>query len=324
MNTIYSVIILLSTFLYPLLSQATIPLKGYLIAEKDCPALHSIKKGTNPENVHLTPGMAYEVTGKNKPNETHYLIKIEQQPALRWVAHSCGKLLTDCQEKSATQLTEAASTDKQAYLLAISWQPAFCETHREKIECIQQTEERYDAHHLTLHGLWPQPRNNVYCNVNSEHKNLDQQGNWASLPVLELNESTRAQLSKVMPGVASHLQRHEWIKHGSCYSETPETYYQHSLALLEQINQSPVRQFLQAHIGQRVTADAIRTLFNQTFGEQAGNKVDIRCRQGMITELWIHLQGEITATTPLRDLLSQAESTPLSCQSGLIDPVGFD
>lgn len=75
--------LILTTIFWPLTGQATIPLDGYFIAQDNCPALHSIRKGTNPGNVTLSKGMAYEVTGKNKPNETHYLVKIEGQEPSR-------------------------------------------------------------------------------------------------------------------------------------------------------------------------------------------------------------------------------------------------
>src|SRR3546814_10932851 len=51
------------------------------------------------------------------------------------------------------------------FVLAVSWQPAFCETRPAKPECVTQDEDRFDASHFALHGLWPQPRGNVYCGV---------------------------------------------------------------------------------------------------------------------------------------------------------------
>jgi len=48
-----------------------------------------------------------------------------------------------------------------------------------------------------------------------------------------------------MPGVESLLHRHEWYKHGTCYnpqSDRPEEeYFEESLALLKQINNSSVQ-----------------------------------------------------------------------------------
>ena len=50
-------------------------------------------------------------------------------------------------------------------VLAISWQAGFCETRPRLPECRSQTNKRYDANHFALHGLWPQPGNLAYCDV---------------------------------------------------------------------------------------------------------------------------------------------------------------
>lgn len=313
---------LAAAFLYPTTGQATIPIDGYFIAQDNCPAVHSIKKGTNPGDITLSKGIAYEVMGKNKPNETHYLIKIEDKEKLqRWVSASCGKLLVDCQQKTATDPTKPAVSPD--YLLAISWQPAFCQTHQQKPECASQTLDRYDATHLSLHGLWPQPENHAYCNVSDHDKTIDRQSHWNLLPAVNLTEQTFEHLTIAMPGVASYLERHEWIKHGTCYSDSAEIYYQHTLALLEQINDSSVRDFIEENVGKTVTTEAIRAQFDKSFGERAGSKVNIKCDKGMITELWINLKGRIENDTSLGQLLKEAESVKGSCEKGIIDPVGF-
>lgn len=321
-------------FLSPITGHTTISLEGYFIAQDNCPALHSIRKGTNPGNITLSKGIAYEVIGKNKPDETHYLVKIEAKESLqRWVAVSCGKLLIDCQQKTVTDNStkpEKNATDDSTqsavssdYLLAISWQPAFCQTHQQKPECASQTVDRYDATHLSLHGLWPQPESRAYCKVSNQDKTADKQSRWHLLPAVELTEPTLEKLTIAMPGVASHLERHEWIKHGTCYGDSAEVYYQHALALLEQLNDSSVRNFIEENVGKTVTAAAIRAQFDESFGKGTGGKVNIKCNQGMITELWINLTGQIGNTTPLSELLKNAESVKASCEHGIIDPVGF-
>lgn len=319
----YLLLILLA---WPLAGQATIPLEGYFIAQDNCPAFHSIRKSTNPGNITLTPKMAYEVTGKNKPNATHYLIKIEDEdkPLQRWVSISCGQLLLDCKQVQQTQLPDTSSDSQTpAYLLAVSWQPAFCQTHQQKDECRTQTEERFDAKYLSLHGLWPQPRNNTYCGVSSKNKSIDRNKHWNLLPSLQLSNALFDDLLAVMPGVASYLQRHEWIKHGTCYSDSPETYYQDSLDLMNQLNDSFVRDFIVEHIGEKVTTAAIRQKFDESFGQNAGSKVNVRCEKGMVQELWINLQGNISKDTPLSQLLKKADVAQTDCNGGLIDPVGF-
>ena len=39
-------------------------------------------------------------------------------------------------------------------VLAVSWQPGFCETRPRLPECRSQKKSRYDATHFALHGLW--------------------------------------------------------------------------------------------------------------------------------------------------------------------------
>ncbi|MFM8445148.1 MAG: hypothetical protein ACKN9W_17645, partial [Methylococcus sp.] len=67
-------------------------------------------------------------------------------------------------------------------LLALSWQPAFCERQAAKPECRDQTAGRFDADHLSLHGLWPQPQGLEDCQVDARNRALDQRGNWMNLP----------------------------------------------------------------------------------------------------------------------------------------------
>lgn len=320
-------------------SHATVPLDGYFIAEQDCPAFSSIKKKKNPGGIELVPERAYTVIGKNKSAATHYLLRLKNaNPRDRWVAVSCGKLLTDCNSSSggtgggggAGGGTGSGNGGGQGggeangseYMLAVSWQPAFCQTHRTKVECETQTDDRFDASHLTLHGLWPQPRNNVYCGVSNVHKRLDGNKAWSQLPALGLTNSTLADLAVTMPGVASFLQRHEWFKHGSCYG-TPEEYYLDSLVLMDQLNDSAVRDLFAGNVGQTITAKQIRDSFDQAFGDGSGNKVMIDCTNGMITELQISLKGAIGTDTKLDDLLAAGAPINTGCRSGRVDPVGF-
>ena len=65
---------------------AQIAMTGDFKAAKACPALQSIRKGTNPGDVMLEPGHSYSLIGKNKPDATHYLVAIDgAEPRERWV-----------------------------------------------------------------------------------------------------------------------------------------------------------------------------------------------------------------------------------------------
>ena len=71
---------------------AQIAMTGDFKAAKACPALQSIRKGTNPGDVMLQPGHSYSLIGKNKPDATHYLVAIDgAEPRERWVEVGCGE-----------------------------------------------------------------------------------------------------------------------------------------------------------------------------------------------------------------------------------------
>lgn len=317
---------------------ATVPLDGYFIANQSCPALSSIRKNKNPGNIHLEADKAYVVVGKNKTDASHYYLKIKgASPERRWVTVSCGTLLTDCRKQAAAEPVEPVTPTPDTpqppviptpaaaaeYVLAASWQPAFCQTHQYKAECEDQTGDRYDATNFALHGLWPQPRGNDYCGVSNADRGLDRNKAWSQLPMLPLTSETRADLAVIMPGMASYLQRHEWIKHGTCYGTPADTYFRHAMALMDQLNDSVVRDLFADNIGRSVTATHIRQKFDQAFGQGTGNKVKIKCSSGMITELQIQLKGQVGDNVSLAGLLSAADNTSQDCSSGNVDAAGF-
>ncbi len=298
---------------------ALITLNDQFVAGQACEALESIRRGTNSGDIRLTPQETYPVIGKNRDNASHYLLRIEDaEPSERWVSVQCGQLLGS---------SAPVNPVNQDYLLALSWQPSFCETKPDKSECKSQTAQRFDATNLVLHGLWPQK---VYCNVSPEIKDLDKPKTWSKLPPIDLSEETRNALAVKMPGFASDLHLHEWYKHGTCYSDSPEEYYQESIALLDQINDSSVRNLFTENIGNFLSSTEIRDQFDEAFNEGAGSKVQVQCatddedRDRMVVELQINLKGDIQLDTPIENLLKAGKTVSSGCPLGEIDPAGFD
>ncbi|QSJ19917.1 hypothetical protein JYQ62_15120 [Nostoc sp. UHCC 0702] len=299
---------------------AFITLNAQFVAGEACEAPESIRNGTNPGNIRLTPQKTYPVIGKNRDNASYYLLRIEEaQPFARWVSVQCGQLLG------------SRASVNQAYLLALSWQPSFCETKPSKPECQSQTAQRFDATNLALHGLWPQPRNNIYCNVSKEIERLDKDNQWSQLPPINLSEQTRNALAVKMPGFASNLHLHEWYKHGTCYSESPEEYFQESIALLDQVNNSSVRDLFARNIGNFLSSEEIRNQFDQAFFDGGGSKVQVQCQRdidedknNMVVELQINLGGDIQPDTAIETLLRDGQTVPAGCTRGEIDPAGFN
>ncbi len=224
---------------------------------------------------------------------------------------------------SAPAQSSPAGSDRETHLLALSWETAFCETRPGKPECRGETIGSPEARELSLHGLWPQPEGVAYCHVADDLAALDRQGRWDQLPEPAMTPATRARLAAVMPGVQSLLERHEWIKHGTCFGATADAYFNRAADLVEQVNGSKLGALLAADAGKTVTSADLLAAFDQSFGAGAGAAVVIKCQSGgggsEISEIDISLTGDVTGTSPLGRLLhAQAKS---SCASGrLVQP----
>lgn len=302
------------------------PADGMFTATAACPALQSIRNGTNPGAVMTRPGTAYRITEVNNLGApTHYRVEIPgASPPDRWVEIACGS-------DGAADADAEAEAGPGSYLLAASWQPGFCETQPDRRECRNQQQDRFDASHFALHGLWPQPRSKEYCGVSRRDIESDQTA-WRLLPELPLSAATRRELEKVMPGTASLLDRHEWLVHGTCYEESAESYFSESLALMARLNASAVRDFFTANLGRAVTPAQIREAADKAFGRGAGNRISVECKteqdgdRVVLTELQIALYGAIDETSDLGELIRAARpigSNAGQCPRVVIDKAGL-
>lgn len=332
------------------IARAEVPLNGYFIARAACPAVRSIRTGVNPGDIATEVDRAYTLFSKNKPAASHFLVQVAgANPERRWVAVSCGEHVVPADGSMVVAegggdtppiggstgpapvsppVSPPSSMPAPSFVLAASWQPAFCETRPGKVECRNQTADRFDVTHFALHGLWPQPRGNDYCGVSSADKSADKAGRWDDLPAVDITAETRVELDRVMPGTQSNLQRHEYTKHGTCYPEgSAENYYLASLLLMQQLNASAVQELFASNIGATIDAGQIQAAFDEAFGPDAGRRVRISCTNDggrrVITELQISLRGTITEETRIEDLLANAGAANTGCASGVVDAVGL-
>jgi ribonuclease T2 len=312
-------------------ASAQVPMSGTLAATQPCPAYQSIRNQTNPGEVTIEPGRSYQITGKNKEAATHYQILIDgASPRQRWVGVSCG----DVNAAAGAPTGGAAATDaggapptgasgaRATHVLALGWEPAFCLGHEDKAECANETAQSFDASHLSLHGLWPQPRGKAYCNVSKDLVQADHDHDWASLPEPDLTDATKARLAAVMPGFQSGLERHEWIVHGTCFGATPDSYFNRAADLVEQVNASAVRDLFTQNVRGSLSSDAIRAAFDRAFGAGAGERVTVSCQgrgqERAIGELVIALSGDVAGSGPIGDLILAAAPAPQGCPSGAV------
>jgi ribonuclease T2 len=306
------------------------PGSGYFIAKRACEATQSIRGNDGAAPATLTVDRAYRFVAGNKEPPSHYLIEVpDASPSRRWVDRACGERVAAMEEgkPGADAAAAGGSGVSTRNILAISWQPAFCEGLPNKPECRSQTADRPDAARFSLHGLWPQPRSRQYCGAAADLKNKDKSPDWKDLPAPELSEDTRRRLETAMPGTQSFLERHEWARHGTCYGESANDYFGETLALLDAVNASPVAKLFEERIGRQVTAEAIRGAFDQAFGKGAGERVRIACRNDgdrrLVDELTIGLTGRIGGTPDIGALLAAARPTKAGCPGGVVDAAGL-
>jgi ribonuclease T2 len=342
-------------------ARADVTMTGTFTAAQTCPAYQSVRWFNNAGGVDVAPGQAYPVVAKNKPDVTHYRIVVAgAKPQERWVWAACGTYTaaglsvpgaatvpaggapsaptppqavpspTTIQPPPvalapAPAVTRAppAKGTRATHVLAMGWEPAFCAKHQDKTECRELTSTSFGATHLSLHGLWPQPRGTQYCNVAPDIKQRDQNHDWSSLPEPQMSAATLQRLSAVMPGVKSNLQRHEWIVHGTCHGSSADAYFARASDFAEAVNASKVSNTFAAAAGRYLSAAAIRTAFDEAFGPGAGARVAVSCNgrgaARKVTELVIHLAGDVAGSAPLGELMRSADAIPQGCPGGLIE-----
>ena len=91
------------------------------------------------------------------------------------------------------------------YTLAASWSPEFCRGDRASMQC----SGRQGRFGFVLHGLWPEAR-------------FGPAPQWCAGPRQLSPEVIRGNLCMTP---APSLLAHEWAKHGSCMTRTPQAYF---------------------------------------------------------------------------------------------------
>lgn len=340
MRLILSVVVVTLSCIEPV--SAFKPLRGFVISTDTCEAYQSKNSLNNPGSVKLQERVAYKLLGSNTVGGDYFHIVVPDAPVTsnRWVATKCGIHVVEAESSSSDeapitmgepQTAAAHPAESTDNVLALSWQPAFCEQRPEKSECVNLNEGRLPvaATLLSIHGLWAQPKDKLYCSVSAQIKHFDTTEQWHKLPEPKLSDRTRRWLAEAMPGSASLLHRHEWIKHGTCHfgAGGAEEYFIDALRVTQAINQSVIGAYFQDHVGSFIQTTEIRKLFDNAFGVGAGDRVQFHCTSDsgriLLQELKISLQGVINQASRVSDLMLAAEPVTIGCPHGFIDPAGL-
>ena len=161
-----------------------------------------------------------------------------------------------------------AVASSSSSLLVVTWAPSLCKVEPANSGCrsghvagLGQT--------FVLHGLWPQPSTEQYCDV--PKRTADRDRTPVSLPT-DLQKSLQAMMSD-----SALMTTHEWYAHGTCSGVTPPEYFALAAGLAEQAGEvlSPI--FGQA-AGRQVSSRSVREAFDARFGAGAGKRVSLTCK----------------------------------------------
>ncbi|WP_257457548.1 ribonuclease T2 family protein [Archangium lipolyticum] len=319
---------------------ASVPVSGTLQAERDCEAFVSKKKKSNPDKAHLEPGDAYVILEVNRPNQPDWFrVRVEDaNPPERWVEASCGRQTLSGVSpgvEGPTQPEAPIDADdpslcrtaglQDSFKLALSWQPAFCESHRSKKECAVNFPATFQSSgNFTLHGLWP---NREACGINYGNcENRRKPREFCDYPDLGLNPEVAKQLSQVMPGTASCLERHEWFKHGTCQVDWDiDQYYEVAMDLVRQFNGSGINKYMAENMGKQVAMEDFLKQVDTALGAEARSRLQLSCAGGKLTDVFISLPPQIEPGASLSELIGMAPPDFRSkCPSRFtIDAVGY-
>ena len=217
------------------------------------------------------------------------------------------------------------------YVLALNWQPAFCQFNMDKPECRELDGTDFAATHLAIHGLWPdtaESRRLRYCGLDEHIQWTDLRNRWCELPEPELTPDTRALLDRAMPGARSCLDRHEWTEHGTCAGVDAERYFATTLRLAAAVQASAFGDLLAASVGRVVPRRKLIAAFETSFGRGAAGALTLLCThsgaESLLIEVRITLEpSAIRGTLGSADLRRRASGTAGSCPATIrIDAIG--
>jgi len=210
---------------------------------------------------------------------------------------------------------------KSSAVLALTWHEAFCATHKKYTECQPKWFFWYPKNGFVLHGLWPQPKNNLYCGVSKKDIGRDKNRQWHLLPEPHISKDLMKNLSEVMPSVEANLHRHQWIKHGVCYGKDAEVYFRDSINLANEFRNSLVAKKFDSKRGELVTIKEVGDWMDEAFGYGARHRVNMICKNGFVSEIRLHLNS---TSYGLHDgLRNTGKVIKSSCKKGRIQKGGF-
>lgn len=217
---------------------------------------------------------------------------------------------------------ERRASESDSSLLVLTWGPTLCAEEGDSNPGCKSG--HVGGPSLVLHGLWPQPRSEQLCGVShtvsDKIKNIDDP---QDMPEVPLPPDLQAKLKSMMSD-SSVMTAHEWFTHGTCSGVTPTEYFGLATSFFAQAAKvlNPVFQGSQ---GARLSPSTVRQALDSAFGEGAGQRAGLTCREHggegfVIYEIQMSLppvpEMRTAADTSLGQWLTQGPQIPAGCQDG--------
>ncbi len=90
--------------------------------------------------------------------------------------------------------------------------------------------------------------------------------------------------------------------------------------MTEEIDNSLVGDFLRENEGKKINLVNLQRVFDKAFGKGSGKHIEMRCKNGLLTEIWIHIKGKGDS---LKELLKDAPIAKSKCRTAIVDAKGY-
>ncbi|MEP5172246.1 MAG: ribonuclease T [Erythrobacter sp.] len=152
------------------------------------------------------------------------------------------------------------------YTMALSWSPAFCRTRQSSRSHSTQCSGDNGRFGLIVHGLWPESG-----------------GSWPQWCATQ-GRLTPQELSRnmcMMPG--ARLIARQWVKHGSCMTKRPDTYFRITRILWDSYR---IPDYDRISREDGLTAGRIRQAFADANGGWSASQIGVKLnRDGWLEEI---------------------------------------
>jgi ribonuclease T2 len=179
---------------------------------------------------------------------------------------------------------------------------------------------------FVLHGLWPQPFSNQYCDVPKDVADRAAKLKGSDMPSVDIPEDVRADLQSNLSDAAV-MAPHEWYAHGTCSGVAPDKYFSDAVTLIGQARAVLDPIFNQA-AKRTLNLSTVRDRFDAQFGKGAGDRVALSCRNAtgegsVVYEVQMSLPpvnalGIDGKALSLGDLLLDGPAIPATCRHGRV------